>query len=221
MKRFLRTPSVTKTKMAASKADIEYILEFWIGPAAHDAIASSKRNALWYRSNPKADDIIRGQFGKLLSVAEANGPDDKHWQATGRGSLALVILLDQFSRNIYRGTAQAFKNDEHALQSTLFAIDQKQDLHLACIERIFLYHPLHHCESLANQDRAVELFSLLERTAPRQWRKQMGRFVHYAELHRDIVRTFGRFPHRNSLLGRENTRQEQVYLDEHNHRFGQ
>jgi len=200
-------------------ADIEGILAFWIGPAAHDPVESDKRSKIWYGGDKKTDQTIGSEFGAALKLAEAGELDN--WAETIKGSLALIILLDQFSRNLYRGTAMAYKNDQKAVQLAQQATQTDQHLSLSLIERVFLYHPFHHSESLADQETAVRLFTLLLNDADQSWQKQMRSFADYAKGHRDIVKQFDRFPHRNQVLGRKNTDEENSYLEQNGKRFGQ
>lgn len=195
------------------------IVDFWIGPAAKDPEAAKARVKLWYQSTPETDEKIREQFGDDLARAERGELD--FWQSSPEGSLALVILLDQFSRNLYRGTARAFSNDAHALRIAGEAIAAEQHEALPWMGRAFLYHPFHHAESLAHQDLSVALFEALYESVEPPWQDQVGGFLEYAREHREVVRRFGRFPHRNRVLGRENTPEEQEYLDAGANSYGQ
>ena len=195
------------------------VIEFWIGAARHDPEKSQKKSRLWFNSNPASDKKLERKFGSLLSLAEQATID--HWSASALGSLALVILLDQFSRNIYRGTARAFQNDAKALQIAIAAVDKTQDLELSLVQRAFLYLPFEHAETLAAQDRSVKLFGALERAAPDSWLRQMRSFADHARSHRKIVIQFGRYPHRNKVLRRENSTAEQHYLAKDGKQFGQ
>lgn len=186
------------------------IIDFWLGQAASKPAAARARTMLWYGDSPEVDEQIRKQFADVLTMAEQNELDD--WCHSSEGALALVILLDQFSRNLYRRTGDAFKNDPKALEIAEFAVDQGLDKPLPWIGQAFLYHPFHHAESLEAQDKGVELFENLCRKAPAEWSDQLNSFLDYARGHRDIIRRFGRFPHRNQALGRENTDEESEYL---------
>jgi len=198
---------------------IDSILDFWIGTASEDVIASKKRSKLWYQATGTIDASIKENYSDLLLQAEQR--ELGHWASCAKGSSALVILLDQFSRNIYRSTEKAFRNDEYALQITEASIDSEQHLELSLIERAFLYHPFKHSESLLAQDQSIELFHNLVRDAPKPWQHQMRSFARHAKDHRKIILQFGRFPHRNKILGRANTIEEQDYLNHNNNRFGQ
>lgn len=184
-----------------------------------DPIESSKRTKLWYGGNPSTDKKIRQQFGETLKGAEQGKLDD--WANTDTGSLALIILLDQFTRNLYRGSANAFANDNRALEIARTAIDKSRDQRMSLIERAFMYHPFHHAESLPCQDQCVTLFENLESVAPRAWVRQIRTFANSARGHREIIRRFGRFPHRNEVLRRESSSEEIEYLKRDGKRFGQ
>jgi len=195
------------------------ILDFWIGPASHDPLESQKRSKLWFNSTPAKDRKLKKQFGDLLKRAEHDELD--HWSDTVCGSLALVILLDQFSRNLYRGTAAAFQNDAKALRIAKNTVDRGQDLELSLLQRAFLYHPFEHSESLQSQHASVRLFSTLEQSAPEAWFKQLSSFADHARAHCKIIEEFGRYPHRNDALGRQSTEAERHYLERGGKRFGQ
>ncbi|MBV1878150.1 MAG: DUF924 domain-containing protein [Pseudomonadales bacterium] len=195
------------------------INHFWFADAVDDAMASKRRAKYWYRGGPALDKKIQQQFGPLVEQA-AKG-QLKHWHLTPSGSLALVILLDQFSRHIYRKTANAFNNDSLALQYAKLALSEQQDTELSFIERAFLYHPFHHTENLIAQNQAVELFTHLVEDASLEWRVQLQSFLNSAIQHRSIVERFGRFPHRNRALDRPSTAEEKDYLGQSTRSFGQ
>jgi uncharacterized protein (DUF924 family) len=153
----------------------------------------------WWKKDPALDAEIRGRF---LALHDAVVRDDREdWLETSRGTLAYVIVLDQFSRNMFRGSARMFENDPRALAAARRALDRGFDRDLSGDERAFLYMPFMHSEDIADQDRCVGLFS----SALHQW-------LAHAEGHRDIVRRFGRFPHRNALHGRPSTSEELEFL---------
>lgn len=195
------------------------VIDFWIGAAANDPAEAKARGKLWYQSTPQADEDLRHRFGDTLAAAERGELDS--WTDSASGSLALVILLDQFSRNLYRGTGKAFANDTAALATAKQVIDSEADKTLPWIGRAFLYHPFEHSESLDEQRRSVALFTQLVEDAPSPWKPQMQGFLDYAIEHCGVIEKFGRFPHRNSVLGRKTTQQEQDYLDGGASRYGQ
>ena len=202
-----------------SKTRIDEILDFWIGRAADDPKAARDRGKLWYQSTPESDEDLRRRFGEDLASAERGELD--HWQDTASGALALVILLDQFSRNLYRGTARAFANDSRALAIAENAIAAGRDLEMPWIGRAFLYHPFEHSERLDRQERSVELFQGLVDDAPPEWKDELKGFLEYAIEHCGVVRQFGRFPHRNEVMERQSTDAEKAYLDSGARRYGQ
>lgn len=169
-------------------ARIDEVLRFWF--------ADPDR---WWVKDPAFDAEIRDRFGALHAAIERG--EHEAWLDTPRGALAYVIVLDQFSRNIFRGTPGMFAADARALAATNAAIARGHDAALSPQERGFLYMPLMHSEALADQDRSVALFGALG----------TGQ-LDYAERHRDIVRRFGRFPHRNAILGRASTPEELEFL---------
>lgn len=180
------------------------ILDFWFGPPPHAA-----RN-VWFRKDPRFDATIRERFGAAIETALAGGYRD--WMATARGALARVLLLDQFTRNVFREMPRAFAGDMDALATSQRAIDMQFDRALDLYERWFLYMPFQHAEDHASQERSVELFGLLaEEGLPGQ--------LEWAERHAAIVRRFGRFPHRNAILGRVSTPEEAAFLAEPGSRF--
>jgi uncharacterized protein (DUF924 family) len=188
----------------------EAVLEFWIGDAARNSDAAKARSKRWYHSSTADDEAMRSQFGATLQQAEQGTLRD--WITTPYGRLALVILLDQMSRNLYRGTAQAFANDARALDIATQMVDAGEHQCLAPIEQVFLFHPFEHAESLSAQQQSVQLFSALLEQAPTDWHQQLQSFLNFAIVHRDIVASHGRFPHRNKVLGRKNTSGEDDYL---------
>ena len=156
----------------------------------------------WFNPDPALDVEIRDRFGAL--VEEAALGRLKAWEATAEGALALCLLLDQFPRNIHRGTPRAFEHDTQARAVADRALARGYDKALPVPHRMFLYLPFEHSEDLADQDRSVELF------------RDMGDVegLRYAERHRDIIARFGRFPHRNRIVLRESTDEEDAFLRE-------
>lgn len=188
----------------------EDVLGFWFGTAENDTATAQSQRRLWWSKDAVVDADIRERFGALVSAAAAGRHDD--WAATPRGRLALLVLLDQFPRNIYRDTAQAFAQDAQALQLALDGLTVGDDRKLRPIERVFCYLPLEHAESLNMQDRSVVLFNALAAEVAEADRGTFTGYVDYALRHRDIVARFGRFPHRNRILGRESTPEEIEFL---------
>jgi uncharacterized protein (DUF924 family) len=178
------------------------VLDFWFGPV--DARGPARRE--WFRKDAAFDAEIRGRFGPVHAAAAARGCEP--WRASPEPMLALVVVLDQFSRNLFRDDARAFAQDAHARECARQALDRGDDLQLLPVARQFLYMPFEHSEALADQDRAVELMRSLE-----AFEATRG-VADWAEKHRTIIRRFGRFPHRNAALGRPSTPAEEAFLQE-------
>ena len=162
---------------------------------------------------------MRARFGGLVERALRGELDS--WADTARGRLALILVLDQFPRNIFRGTARAFGGDAAALTLTLEGTKAGMDRGLSACERVFFCMPLQHAESLAMQERAVQVFRAIAREADDRERAFAESCVPYAVAHLDIIRRFGRFPHRNAIHGRESTPAERAYLAAGAPDFGQ
>lgn len=193
-------------------ADIEPVLDFWFGTCGADGAIDPTRREMWFKSGAQHDDEIRSRFGGLHERASRGALDD--WAATARGRLALIVILDQFSRHIHRGMAQAFAQDPAAQKLTLAGIDTGIDLDLAPVQRSFFYLPLEHAEERALQARSVERYERLAAAVADRWRKDYESFLDYAQRHRDVIERFGRFPHRNAALGRHSTPDETAFLKE-------
>jgi len=188
------------------------ILGFWFGNESDDARVAESQSSLWWKKDPDVDADIRSRFSADLEAA-ANGKYD-HWLREARGRLALIILVDQFSRNMYRGDARCFSYDEHSLRWCKEGLAAGVDRGLRPIERVFFYLPLEHSEVLEDQNTSVEMFSELAKVVPPGLQKLFAGYVDYAVRHREIIERFGRFPHRNAILGRESTAEEAVFLQE-------
>ncbi len=186
-------------------ARAEQILHEWFGDLDERGRATSDKEARWWRKDPDFDAYLRRTYEDDVQRALAGELDG--WAATPRGTLALVILLDQIPRNIYRGTGAMYRGDPRALEVVDAALARGDDAVLVGHERQFLYMPLMHAEDLAAQERCVALFERLRDEAGIDAKD-------FAVRHRDIVARFGRFPHRNDLLGRETTPEEAAFLEE-------
>ncbi len=186
------------------------ILRFWFEDAWSDPVAAAARSEFWYGAAEALDGTIRERFGAALRAAASGALRD--WEATPEGAVAVVVLLDQFSRHCHRDSAAAFANDRAALQAAKRTIAAGLDAALPPPGRIFLLHPFHHSESLVEQERYVDAVNTLVRTVPPAWRAFAESFVRYAVHHRDVIARFGRFPHRNEALGRTDTAAERDYL---------
>lgn len=198
--------------MGATDPRTESVLAFWFGDGTDDAAILADKSATWFSKDPALDETIRERFGTLRESA-VDGRLDA-WLATPRGTLALIVLVDQFSRNLFRGDPRAFEHDALARSWTERMLDAGTDRELRRIERVFAYLPLEHSESIADQDSCVARFTALCDEAPAGLHDTFAGFLDYARRHRDIVARFGRFPHRNAVLGRTTTDAERAFLKE-------
>jgi len=184
------------------------ILDFWFGPPSSPGYGASRPE--WFRKNPSFDAEIRERFGAAIETALAGGFAD--WTAP-RAALARVLLLDQFTRNSFRDSARAFAGDPLALATAEASIARGDDRALIPVERWFMYLPFEHSEDLAKQERGVALCTRLRNETgladPLVW----------VEKHAAVIRRFGRFPHRNAVLGRESTPEEIDFLARPGSRF--
>jgi uncharacterized protein (DUF924 family) len=194
------------------------ILAFWFGDACRSPEAHEARAKLWFIQNADFDHEIAARFGDLPERA-ASGELDP-WAGTPRGALALVLVLDQFPRNLYRGSGRAFAFDEKARTVADSALDAGFDQALHPVEARFLYLPFEHAEDLALQDRCVDLMETLVGRAPAGMAAAFELSADFARRHRVVIRRFGRFPHRNAVLGRPSTPEEEAYLRSGGEVFG-
>ena len=207
--------------------DIDNIIGYWFGIDDGDVIdvidVVEDRDGFWFAADSKVDQQIQHRFSDLIIEAGKGNLDA--WAETARGSLALILLLDQFTRNVYRGSSRAFSYDDQARTICQQGIQQGFDRQLSSSERVLYYLPLEHSELIADQQQCVHLFKRLAHNVEKKYDgKHTQRFlsyVDYAIVHYDIILAFGRFPHRNILLGRESTLAESVYLKEGGATFGQ
>lgn len=179
------------------------ILSFWFLPPG--APGHGQARAEWFRRDAGFDETIRSRFLPTVDAALTGGLAD--WTETAAGALALLIVLDQFPRNLFRGEARAFAGDARALDVAEKAIAGRQDRALSGVQRVFVYLPFEHSEALADQERALALFGALAAE-----HAELGGFLDYARRHHEVITRFGRFPHRNASLGRESTADELAYL---------
>lgn len=197
----------------------EEVLNFWFGRLNEHGLPRPTRSLFWFQKDATADKIIRVYFEPHLKAAIAGELDS--WAETPRGRLALIVLCDQFSRNMYRAKPAAFMQDDKALQLCTTGIGLGMDQELAPIERVFFYFPLEHAEDTRAQARSVEKFNSLVALSDEPVKTRLSTFLDYAVIHRDIVARFGRFPHRNKVLGRTSTEEEANYMAGGGATFGQ
>lgn len=186
------------------------LLDEWFGPARRDPSRATAHAGFWFSADSDRDEALRRRYGALAKQATSGGLLD--WQDHPESRLALILLLDQLPRNLYRGTPRAFASDHRALALALAGTADGMAYELDPVEQAFFYMPLQHAEDRATQRLSVRQFrGLVERNPEHaevfQW------FLNYAEEHRDIVERFGRFPHRNAILGRHTTPAERAFLE--------
>ncbi len=195
------------------------LLDYWFADACSGPTRFAERLPFWFEPDPRTDRELRERFGAL--VLRARRGELAAWEETARSGLALVLVLDQLPRNLERGTPEAFACDAQALDAARRAIARGHDAELHPVERAFLLLPFEHAEDRAAQEESVQRFEALAQQAPPGWREALASFVAYAREHRDVVARFGRFPHRNAILGRESTAEERAFLASGAHNWGQ
>ncbi len=182
------------------------VLDFWFGPP--DDPGHARPRDMWFKKDDGFDALIRSRFGPLIERALVGGIDD--WLSSPvqpLPALARVIVLDQFTRNVWRGSARAFAGDAMALQTARALVASGADRALSSVQRSFVYLPFEHAEDLSHQRTAVQLYQQLATDDP-----DRAAAVEWAQRHLDVVARFGRFPHRNLALGRASTPEELAYL---------
>lgn len=190
----------------------EEILKFWFGRVEETIVPSEIRARIWFGESPNVDEEIKAKFtGDLESAVEGAFVS---WENNPRGQLALIILLDQFSRHIHRDTPSAFAQDDYALSICTHVMGKQEDHALSLIERVFYYFPLLHSEHLAFQEQSIRAYQLLVEMAFPETQIIYESFFKFANHHYNIVKRFGRFPQRNVILARESTEEEIKYLKE-------
>jgi uncharacterized protein (DUF924 family) len=198
--------------------DWKEILDFWFGELDEHGLPDSFHRNRWFRSSRAFDQEIRRRFMSMVLIASENGLE--HWRSRPGGALAEILLLDQFTRQIYRGAALAFENDALAVRLCKQALKRGHDMALPPVHRAFLYMPLQHSEKQDNQALAVECYEQLAASTDGMAGDFMKSFLQSAKDHRDIIEKFGRFPHRNAALKRQSKPEEEMYL-QGGKRFGQ
>ena len=211
----LPEPKSTDSVQPALAADI---LDFWLGDGLALGWPSGDLNKRWFSGGASLDEEVGVRFGQAVHQAMQGGLTA--WEKPLHSRLALVILLDQFSRNVFRGTAQAFDGDARALQLTLQTLAQQEDRQLPWVGRVFLYMPLMHAGDLAQQNKCVTCFAQLVADAPAALKPKLKGNLDFAVQHKDIIARFSRFPYRNAVLGRISTAEEDSFL-RNGPRFGQ
>lgn len=215
----LYSESMDATITDEDQIRIDAILAFWFMEQELSAPQVDNRMDIWFGEDEVFDHEIKKEFS--ADVDKASTGELNHWAHKARGRLALILLLDQFRRNIYRNTADAFALDKAALKLCVEGAMAKKDLGLTPIQRAFFYLPLQHAESRKVQAKAIQIYNRLTDAVSPTYRETFETIAQFAELHHDIVQRFGRFPHRNKLLNRANTPEEDEYLAGDSPDFGQ
>lgn len=185
--------------------------QYWFGGVA-DHESGQRQAKLWWSKDAALDTELTERFASLVTAARSGQLEQ--WNDSARERLALILLTDQLPRNIFRGTPAAFASDPVARQLCLAGLDRGDDKALKPIERVFFYLPLEHSELMQDQDQAVKLFTALFQAVPQPVMEQYRGFLTYALRHRHVIERFGRFPHRNAILGRQSTPEETAFLAE-------
>ena len=188
----------------------ESVLKFWFGDL-EDGLADAVHRASWFSPDQAFDEACRNQFEPLLDAAR--GGLLTAWLTAPRSCLAFIIVCDQLPRNIHRGSSNAFALDSLALQAARLGVRQRLDRRLEWDERAFFYMPFEHSEAILDQHTAVGLYTALRDQSPKSMREVTGNNLRFAQQHRDIIERFGRFPHRNAVLGRQSSTAEQAFVD--------
>ena len=194
------------------------VLDFWFADTLTNPDGLADRRAIWFMGGSDIDQLITKKFGTLPDAALAG--ELQHWATDARNTLALVLVLDQFPRNIYRNTARACHYEAAGLDLAVNIIGQGLNLNLHPIEQSFLFLPLEHSEAIDDQTRAVQLYETLTTQSSGPYLESAKNSLDYAKRHCDIIRRFGRFPHRNAILGRESTGAEIEFLTSGGDTFG-
>jgi uncharacterized protein (DUF924 family) len=210
----------------------DQVLTYWFGADYSTQLFDDNyahNAALWFKIDWQTDEFIRDTFGTLLEWAESGrlnydeGDNDyAEWLTNERGTLALIIVLDQFSRNVYRGTAKMFANDARALELSLKLLNDKScgDIQrLSLVEQYFAVLPLVHVENVEHTRHACELIQRLADRAPQVQRTQFLKYLQNTKVHVELMTKYGRYPHRNALLGRTSTNDELEFIYKSKHNF--
>jgi uncharacterized protein (DUF924 family) len=191
-------------------SDENEILDFWFGELDQHGCASPNQRKRWWTKSDAFDETIRSKF--LPDYVSIVGGDRERWRSTPRGALAYIVVLDQFSRNMFRDTPEMFAADPLAQEACYEGLDAGFDMELGFDERVFFYLPLEHSEDIEDQQRCLEVFTHLCEVAPESLKADADYYLDYAKRHQAIIERFGRYPHRNEILGRASTAEEIEFL---------
>ena len=199
--------------------EIEQVLDFWFGACSADGTLDPAKQKMWFGNGRKYDAEVKARFGALHGRA-SRGELENEWAATPAGRIALIVVLDQLSRHVHRGTPLAFAQDPAAQKLAIDGTQRNVDRGLIPAQRAFFYLPFEHAEDIELQRLGVRCFDGLARTVAESRRKEYESYLEYAGRHRDIIARFGRFPHRNAVLGRPSTPEEVEFLKKPGSSFG-
>jgi len=205
-------------RLVTTKIDSDAVLDYWLGSARYQADAVTAAKQRWYKHGHRLDTPINNRFADLLSQVSQDKSMEIHLPEV---CAAKVIVLDQFSRHIFRGSPAAWQNDSQAQNLALAAVNSNHPHQLTPSEQLFLWHPLHHSEDLPMQNLAISLLKELLRSASQPWQQALDGFLPGWQSHAAIITEFGRFPHRNNILGRVSTKKELLYLSKKTSNYGQ
>ena len=194
------------------KETIDSILTFWFGNGTVTTEVVAEKKKLWWGKDEEVDQEITRRFRAVVQEVFEGRLD--HWRETPNGLLASIICCDQFSRNMYRGTARAFEFDSVALGMAEQMVATGEDMELSEIQRVFAYLPFEHSEEVAKQTKSIELFTALLEGAKESEREIFSDYLQFARRHFEIIERFGRFPHRNVILGRDSSEAEIAFLEQ-------
>lgn len=196
--------------MQSPRKEPQEILNFWFGPLDPEGWASQPYIRRWFKKDPDFDHELRETF--LATHAWVHAQDVAPWQDLPQTRMAYIVLLDQMSRNMFRGQPGMFESDPLALAASQAMITQGWDTKLPPSQRVFAYMPLMHAESLPDQEQCVASFAKMLQELDSDKKAPIESNLHFAKQHRDIIARFGRFPHRNAILGRSTTPEEAEFL---------
>jgi uncharacterized protein (DUF924 family) len=203
-----------RQKTLKDQQDINKVLEFWF---SDDPDNPMKHARSWWEKNSAFDARIKAQFESLILGALKGELDS--WKSDVDGVLAFILVTDQFPRNAYRNQPESFSLDAIALKATLESIDRKMDEQCGPIQRWFMYMPLEHSENLEHQNTCVQLFESMTQEVEEAFKPAIVQAYHFAKLHQQVIEKYGRFPHRNAILGRSSTEEELAFLKQPNSGF--
>ena len=191
---------------------INEIIRFWFGKLNENGVPSKEKQKIWWIKDPKIDEFIKKNYEKY--IIKAVNEELYQWEKTPDGTLALIIVLDQFSRNVFRNSAKSFTQDKMALKISNACIKNSYDLELEPIMKSFIYMPYMHSEDINDQLESLKKYDELEKES--RSNPELHRIIvqskDFAQKHYEIIKKYGRYPHRNSILGRKSTDEEIEFL---------